>query len=121
MPEASGALFSQRAMQECFFAWPDRAGIFYRLSLVLISPKRKQQKAMRQIIKGISMIEGLRMGRVYVLEAADGLTLVDTSAPRALPAIERDLRSVGHRLSDIKRILITHAHFDHIGSLAEEL
>ncbi|QBD81770.1 MBL fold metallo-hydrolase [Ktedonosporobacter rubrisoli] len=73
---------------------------------------------MDRILNGIFCIEGLRMGRVYVIEAADGLTLVDTSVSGSLSQIEKDLRSIGHQLSDIKRILITHAHSDHTGSLA---
>jgi glyoxylase-like metal-dependent hydrolase (beta-lactamase superfamily II) len=74
---------------------------------------------MQRIMNGIYISEGLRLGNVYVIEAADGLTLVDTSVPGSLPRIEKDLRSAGHKLSDIKRILITHAHWDHHGSLAE--
>lgn len=58
------------------------------------------------------------MGRVYVIEAADGLTLVDTSVPGSLPQIGKELQCIGHQLSDSKRILITHAHPDHFGSLA---
>lgn len=73
---------------------------------------------MYHILNGIWSIEGLRMGRVYVIEAADGLTLIDTSVPDSLPQIEKDLQCAGHHLSDIKRILITHAHSDHFGSLA---
>ena len=36
---------------------------------------------MYRILNGISSIEGLRLGRVYMIEAADGLTLNDTSIP----------------------------------------
>lgn len=73
---------------------------------------------MHHILDDISTIEGLRLGRVYVIEAADGLTLVDTSIPGSFPQIEKDLQRAGHRVSSIKRILITHAHWDHYGSLA---
>jgi len=73
---------------------------------------------MYRILNSISSIEGLRLGRVYVIEAADGLTLIDTSTPGSFPQIEKDLLSSGHELSKIKRILLTHAHWDHYGSLA---
>lgn len=73
---------------------------------------------MKQVLPGIFTIEGLRLGRVYVIEAPDGLTLVDTSIPGSLPCIEQDLQSAGYQLSAIKRILITHAHWDHFGGLA---
>ena len=73
---------------------------------------------MYHILNGISSIEGLRLGRVYVIEAPDGLTLIDTSIPGSLPQIEKGLLRSGHHLSQIKRILLTHAHWDHYGSLA---
>jgi glyoxylase-like metal-dependent hydrolase (beta-lactamase superfamily II) len=73
---------------------------------------------MQQILDGIYGVEGLRIGRVYLIEGSDGLTLIDTSLPGSLPGIEKDLQKIGRRLSDVKRILITHAHHDHIGSLA---
>jgi glyoxylase-like metal-dependent hydrolase (beta-lactamase superfamily II) len=73
---------------------------------------------MHRILNGIYTVEGLRMGRVYVIEGQHGLTLIDTSLPDALPQITKELQKINHRLGDIKRILITHAHPDHIGSLA---
>jgi glyoxylase-like metal-dependent hydrolase (beta-lactamase superfamily II) len=73
---------------------------------------------MYRIANGISGIEGTWIGRMYVIEAPDGLTLVDSSIPGALPRIEKDLQRGGHRLDEVKRILITHAHWDHYGSLA---
>jgi len=73
---------------------------------------------MYNILHGISNIEGLRLGRVYVIEASDGLTLIDTSAPGSFPQIEKGLLRSGHQISEIKRILLTHAHWDHYGSLA---
>jgi glyoxylase-like metal-dependent hydrolase (beta-lactamase superfamily II) len=55
---------------------------------------------------------------VYVLKDASGLTVIDTSIPGAGGRIARDITSAGLRLSDVKRILITHAHPDHNGGLA---
>ena len=73
---------------------------------------------MLKITDGIYCIEGLRMGRVYMIEGADGLTIIDTSIANATPQISKELESIGKKLSDVKRILITHAHPDHIGSLS---
>ena len=55
-----------------------------------------------------------RLGVVnaYLVEEEDGLTLVDTMIPRSAKAI---LAAAGGRA--IKRIALTHAHGDHIGSL----
>jgi glyoxylase-like metal-dependent hydrolase (beta-lactamase superfamily II) len=73
---------------------------------------------MYRISEGIYTVEGLRIGRVYVIKGLDGLTIIDTSLPNSLPKIERELGQIGHKLNEVKRILITHAHHDHIGSLA---
>ena len=48
----------------------------------------------------------------YLVEEDDGLTLVDTMLPRSVGAI---MKAAGGR--EIKRIALTHAHGDHIGSL----
>jgi glyoxylase-like metal-dependent hydrolase (beta-lactamase superfamily II) len=50
----------------------------------------------------------------YLVEEEDGLTLVDTMLPRGHKRILAAASSLG---SPIKRILLTHAHGDHIGSL----
>jgi glyoxylase-like metal-dependent hydrolase (beta-lactamase superfamily II) len=63
------------------------------------------------------MIQGLRIGHVYVIEGRDGLALVDTSLPGAEKQIAADLATRGMRLADVHHILITHAHPDHVGSL----
>ncbi|HEX9989955.1 MAG TPA: MBL fold metallo-hydrolase [Chloroflexia bacterium] len=72
---------------------------------------------MKRIIPGLYSFTGLVLGRVYAIEDADGLTLIDTSILHAPYQILRQLRAVGHEPSDIKRILVTHAHPDHIGGL----
>jgi len=72
---------------------------------------------MQSIVPGVSSFPGLRVGRVYLIEDPDGLTLVDCSLDSAAPRILTALRAAGRAPADVKRILITHAHFDHIGGL----
>jgi glyoxylase-like metal-dependent hydrolase (beta-lactamase superfamily II) len=72
---------------------------------------------MKRIIPGLYGFTGLVLGRVYAIEDADGLTLVDTSIIHAPYQILRQLRAAGREPRDIKRILVTHAHPDHIGGL----
>jgi glyoxylase-like metal-dependent hydrolase (beta-lactamase superfamily II) len=54
--------------------------------------------------------------QIYLVEG-DPLTLIDTgvrsTASRA--ALEAGLADLGHRLSDVRRIILTHYHGDHLG------
>ena len=72
---------------------------------------------MQQLMPQVYALTGLLMGRVYALQDADGLTIVDTSIANAGDKILAQLQQAGHALNAVKRILITHAHPDHIGSL----
>ncbi len=50
----------------------------------------------------------------YLIKEQDGLTLVDA----AIPGCEKDILDAARVLDlPIKRIVLTHAHYDHIGSL----
>lgn len=53
----------------------------------------------------------------YLLEDDDGLTLIDCGwrADDVLAALEHGLELSGFKLGDIRRLLITHFHFDHYG------
>jgi glyoxylase-like metal-dependent hydrolase (beta-lactamase superfamily II) len=55
---------------------------------------------------------------VYLLVDDDGLTLVDTGLPGRADLILEQIEELGYSPSDVKRIIITHHHADHTGSLA---
>ncbi|NUQ61990.1 MAG: MBL fold metallo-hydrolase [Pirellulales bacterium] len=64
-------------------------------------------------------------GRVYLLLGAGAPVLVDAGSPAATETIWAGLSTVGaefgesFRPEDLRRILVTHAHVDHYGGLAE--
>ncbi len=57
---------------------------------------------------------------VYILECEGGLILIDVGfTPLCHENIQAELDSMGSKWDDIKMIIITHAHGDHINNLAQ--
>lgn len=54
----------------------------------------------------------------FLLDSPDGCTLIDTGFPDKADTILQAVRDLGKQPNDIRHIVITHAHPDHIGSLA---
>lgn len=55
---------------------------------------------------------------VLVEEGSD-LTLIDGGYPANGTDVERSIEQIGHQLGDVRAILVTHAHIDHIGGIAD--
>jgi metallo-beta-lactamase class B len=53
-----------------------------------------------------------------LLTGDDGHVLLDGATERTAPLIEASIRRLGFRLSDVRYILNSHAHFDHAGGIA---
>jgi len=70
-----------------------------------------------EIIPNVHLIPNT-VANPYLLIDPDGLTLIDAGLPGSHKKILRYLASLGYAPGDLKRILITHADFDHVGGLA---
>jgi glyoxylase-like metal-dependent hydrolase (beta-lactamase superfamily II) len=51
----------------------------------------------------------------YLVEAEDGITVVDAGVPRSWDALHAALAEIGRVPGDVRAVVLTHAHFDHIG------
>src|SRR4051812_17465508 len=51
----------------------------------------------------------------YLLEEDDRLTVVDCGVPTSWESLEAALGALGRRRDQIEAVVLTHAHFDHIG------
>jgi len=62
-------------------------------------------------------LPGVPHVNAWALQAGDGIVLVDTGMHQrgAMADLERALDRTGHRVADIRLVVITHAHIDHCG------
>jgi glyoxylase-like metal-dependent hydrolase (beta-lactamase superfamily II) len=51
----------------------------------------------------------------YLVEAEDGVTVVDAGVPRSWDSLREALAQIGRTTDDVRALVLTHAHFDHIG------
>jgi glyoxylase-like metal-dependent hydrolase (beta-lactamase superfamily II) len=51
----------------------------------------------------------------YIVEDGDRLTIVDTGVPDSWESLQAALRALGRGAGDIEAVVLTHAHFDHVG------
>ena len=71
-----------------------------------------------EIIPGVHAIEKLGVGRAYLYQEADRLTLIDTGLANSADRVFAAIEAIGRRPEDLRQIVITHHHGDHTGSLA---
>jgi len=75
------------------------------------------QKPFRVI--GNTYYVGTQELAAYLIVSPRGDVLIDGTMAQNAPLIEQNIRSLGFKLSDVKLILNTHAHFDHAAGIAQ--
>lgn len=53
-----------------------------------------------------------------LIDSGDGLILLDGDLPQSAEAIAAHVRALGHDVREIRWILASHGHFDHVGGIA---
>ena len=67
-----------------------------------------------EVAPGIRRI-GPGLANVYLVEEAGAVTIVDAGMPGYWRALPRELAAMGRSLADVRAVVLTHAHTDHIG------
>ena len=76
---------------------------------------------MKQVADNVYFLPLSPFINAYLLVGSNDLTLIDTGIEGNHKAVAKHLQEKGYALGDIARVLITHAHPDHVGSLPEIL
>ena len=71
------------------------------------------------IAEGIHRVEDAHTNW-YIVESDEGLTIVDAGVPASWGSLEAALDVIGRQPGEIKAVVLTHGHFDHVG-IAERI
>jgi glyoxylase-like metal-dependent hydrolase (beta-lactamase superfamily II) len=76
-----------------------------------------------EITKGIFRADkasnNIAHSNIYVVENDEGLAIIDTGTPGNAKKIIEFIQEIGHQADEVRTIILTHSHLDHIGSLKE--
>jgi glyoxylase-like metal-dependent hydrolase (beta-lactamase superfamily II) len=67
-----------------------------------------------EVTPGIRRI-GSGLINVYLIEEAGAVTIVDAGVPGYWHALPAELAALGRSLEDVRAVVLTHAHVDHVG------
>ena len=70
-----------------------------------------------EVVPGIHKVDGTWGGNVYLLLDDEGLVLVDAALPFNGGRILRYIQRLGREPSELRSIILTHAHPDHTGTI----
>jgi glyoxylase-like metal-dependent hydrolase (beta-lactamase superfamily II) len=73
--------------------------------------------SVRRVISGVHIVP-MGMANAYLIEGDDGLTLIDAGFPNKEEAAFGAIRELGRSPDQLKHLIFTHGHLDHIGSAA---
>ena len=68
----------------------------------------------RDVAPGVHRVEDAYTNW-YIVEDGDELTVVDAGVPTSWDSLLEAVKALGRRLEDIRALVLTHAHFDHVG------
>ena len=74
---------------------------------------------MKKLLEGIHVIEGIGAALIFVLGPQDGFTLIDTGIFKRTHLLIAQLEEHNYAITNLRNIILTHCHCDHIGGVTE--
>jgi glyoxylase-like metal-dependent hydrolase (beta-lactamase superfamily II) len=71
-------------------------------------------RLIRNVAPGVHQLEHAYVN-CYLIEEGDAVTIVDAAFPRTWPLVGKALAAIGRTPADVRALVLTHAHFDHLG------
>jgi glyoxylase-like metal-dependent hydrolase (beta-lactamase superfamily II) len=72
---------------------------------------------MKRVMEGVCLV-AMGTANGYLIEAEDDLTLIDAGFPNREAAVLTAIRELGRSPDQLKHLILTHGHPDHVGSAA---
>jgi L-ascorbate metabolism protein UlaG (beta-lactamase superfamily) len=73
--------------------------------------------SVKRVIEGVQVVP-MGMANAFLIEGDDGLTLIDAGFPGKQTVVFGAIRGLGRSPDQLKHLIFTHGHPDHIGSAA---
>jgi len=67
------------------------------------------------VADGVHAVIGRLVNWLVLIDGTD-VTLIDTGYPGDHVDVEASIHSLGRKVEDVRAVLITHAHIDHVGN-----
>ena len=68
-----------------------------------------------ELAPGIRRVGSDSIVNSYLVEEGGEVTIIDAGAPGLWSLVPRELEAMGRRLDDVRAIVLTHGHSDHVG------
>ncbi|MCR8670785.1 MBL fold metallo-hydrolase, partial [Agrococcus sp. HG114] len=80
--------------------------------------RRREAVLERDVAPGVHRLQHASTN-AYLIEEGGAVTLVDSLFPRSGPHLHAALAAIGRSIGDVRGLVLTHAHFDHLGMAAD--